>query len=88
MDVVFSRSGSTHPLGKLDDEIRFDAHSSVRDLARSMAGEVGMNESEYLRHIVYSHVFGGEEAYKSLLLDRLSAVFRKPLIKRGTERAE
>ena len=35
--IVFSRSGSTHPLGKLDDEFRIDCHSAVRNILRGMA---------------------------------------------------
>ena len=72
---LFARSGSTHPLGKLDDELRVDCHSAVRDLLRGMAHETGMSESEYIRHIVYAHAFGGADAYKSAMSARLDAMF-------------
>jgi len=73
--IVFSRSGSTHPLGKLDDEFRIDCHSAVRNILRGMAADAAMPESEFIRHILYAHAFGGVDEYKSAMSARLDAMF-------------
>ena len=73
--IAFSRSGSTHPLGKLDDEFRIDCHSSVRNILRGMAADAAMPESEFIRHILYAHAFGGVDEYKSAMSARLDAMF-------------
>jgi hypothetical protein len=68
--VLFSRGGSTHPLGKFDDEIRVDFHSSVRDVIRSKASEAGIGESEFVRLILYSHAYGGYDEYERTCNER------------------
>jgi len=86
--IAFARGGSSHPLGKLDDEFRIDCHSQVRNILRGMAAEVGLTESEYERHILYAHAFGGPDAYKSAMSSRLDAMFRTPATQAGDGRTE
>lgn len=72
-EVRFARNGSSHPLGKMDDEIRIDIHSIVRDLLRSKAHDAGMTEAEFIRNILYSHAYGGYEEYERILNERMRA---------------
>lgn len=56
--VRFARSGSTDPFGKLDSEVKVALPEDVRDKVAALAAMAGMPVSEYVRGVVYGHVFG------------------------------
>lgn len=57
-EVLFMRSGTSNPFGKCDEEVRSLVDSDTKEALTALAFASGMSMSEYLRHLIISHVYG------------------------------
>lgn len=68
--VLFSRNGSSHPLGKLDSELpKIKVPEALMLEIFQRSSRSGVSVSEYMREVLMIHAFG-EEAVISLYAER------------------
>lgn len=72
-DPLSSRSGLSHPLGKLDDELKMKIPSALGDRLRQAANDAGMSASEMAREILIRGLFG-KRMYSELHARRARSV--------------
>ena len=70
---ALARSAGSDIFGKLDDELPpVRINGDVRDTLKRKAASVGMNETEFLRNLVYVNVYGIDHVL-SLQAERLKS---------------
>jgi len=57
-DSVFSRSGTSHPLGKCTEELKTVVPEDVKEKFVALAQLSGQSSSEYLRDVITAHLYG------------------------------
>lgn len=77
-DPLFSRSGSTHPRGKLTP-IKFSVPSQTLEALEGFANECSMPLAEYLRIVVEAHAHGADD------VERVATARIRRVLRTGSE---
>lgn len=76
-NIRYSRSGSSHPLGKLDSDLpKIKVPERLAHAIASSACESGMSISEYIREVLMIHCFGAQ-CVQSMYEERIKRITQK-----------